>query len=78
MCEIWPKDWIDAEDNKNDRSDRRNVFCFPQWHVVSKFPSDPTAFPYDIQGRASLTASILFTFYIMPVVLAIFKSLILY
>ena len=51
MCEIWPKDWIDAEDEKNKRKDRRNVFCFPQWNVISKFPSKPNAFPYDIQDR---------------------------
>ena len=34
MCEIWPKDWIDAEDEKNDRNDRRNVFCFPQLYFI--------------------------------------------
>ena len=57
MCEIWPKDWIDAEDEKNDRNDRRNVFCFPQWHVISKFPSKPNAFPYDIQETTSLSSN---------------------
>ena len=55
MCEIWPKEWIDAEDEENERNDRRNVFCFPQWNVVSKFPSKPNAFPYDIQDMGFLT-----------------------
>ena len=49
MCEIWPQDRIKSEDDKNGRVDRRNVFCFPQINVISKFPSKPNAFPYDIQ-----------------------------
>jgi len=51
MCEIWTADLIEAEDKKYGRNDRRNVYCFPQLNIISKFTSKPEAFPYDIQGR---------------------------